>query len=61
MYLRLDLPRDPTLRVSLPEAAADDAEANALTPEQLVAFLEAMRAAYSQHYALAEFASAELD
>jgi integrase len=48
----LDLPRDPTLRVSLPEAAADDAEANALTPEQLVAFLEAMRGAYAQHYAL---------
>jgi integrase len=48
----LDLPRDPTLRVSLPEAAADDAEANALTPEQLVAFLEAMRGAYPQHYAL---------
>jgi integrase len=48
----LDLPRDPTLRVSLPEVSADESESNSLTPEQLVAFLEAMRSHYPQHYAL---------
>jgi len=48
----LDLPRDPTLRVSLPEPPLDDAEPNSLTPEQLAAFLEAMRMHYPQHYAL---------
>ena len=48
----LDLPRDPTLRVSLPEPPVDDSEPNALTPEQLAAFLEAMRTHYPQHYAL---------
>jgi integrase len=48
----LDLPRDPTLRVSLPERPVDDAEPNSLTPEQLAAFLEAMRTHYPQHYAL---------
>jgi integrase len=48
----LDLPRDPTLRVSLPEPPVDDAEPNSLTPEQLAAFLEAMRTHYPQHYAL---------
>src|SRR5262245_51914552 len=42
----LDLPRDPTLRVSLPEARVDDSESNSLTPEQLIAFLEAMRGHY---------------
>jgi hypothetical protein len=36
----LDLQRDPTLRVSLPESALDQSEPNALSPEQLVAFLE---------------------
>ena len=48
----LDLPRDPTLRVSLPEPPVDHSESNSLTPDQLVAFLEAMRASYPQHYAL---------
>jgi integrase len=48
----LDLPRDPTLRVSLPEPPVDHAEPNSLTPEQLAAFLEAMRTSYPQHYAL---------
>jgi integrase len=48
----LDLPRDPTLRVSLPEQPVDDSEPNSLTPEQLAAFLEAMRTNYPQHYAL---------
>ena len=48
----LDLPRDPTLRVSLPEPPVDHAEPNSLTPEQLAAFLEAMRTHYPQHYAL---------
>jgi len=48
----LDLPRDPTLRVSLPEPPVDLAEPNSLTPEQLVTFLEAMRSHYPQHYAL---------
>ncbi|HEX7841485.1 MAG TPA: site-specific integrase [Kofleriaceae bacterium] len=48
----LDLPRDPTLRVSLPESPVDYSEPNSLTPEQLVAFLEAMRTHYPQHYAL---------
>jgi integrase len=48
----LDLPRDPTLRVSLPEPPVDYSEPNSLTPEQLAAFLQAMRIHYSQHYAL---------
>jgi integrase len=48
----LDLPRDPTLRVSLPEPPVDHAEPNSLTPDQLAAFLEAMRTSYPQHYAL---------
>jgi len=48
----LDLPRDPTLRVSLPELPLDCGEPNSLTPEQLVTFLEAMRNHYPQHYAL---------
>jgi integrase len=48
----LDLPRDPTLRVSLPEPPVDQSEPNSLSPEQLAAFLEAMRTHYPQHYAL---------
>jgi integrase len=48
----LDLPRDPTLRVSLPEPPVDDSEPNSLTPDQLAAFLQAMRTHYPQHYAL---------
>jgi integrase len=46
----LDLQRDPTLRVSLPEASFGDAEPNALTPDQLSAFLEAMRKDHPQHF-----------
>lgn len=48
----LDLQRDPTLRVSLPEPPVNYSEPNSLTPEQLIAFLEAMRTNYPQHYAL---------
>lgn len=48
----LDLPRDPTLRVSLPEPPVKFSEPNSLTPEQLAAFLEAMRTKYPQHFAL---------
>jgi hypothetical protein len=48
----LDLPRDPTLRVSLPEPPVDYSEPNSLTPEQLVAFLDAMRTKFPQHFAL---------
>ena len=32
--------RDPTLRIVLPEASADDEESNALTPAELAAFLQ---------------------
>lgn len=49
----LNLQRDPTLRVALPEAPLDDGrEPNALSPEQLAEFLTAMRTHYPQHYAL---------
>lgn len=48
----LDLQRDPTLRVALPEEAMGSDEGNALTPDQLTAFLEAMRADYPQHFGL---------
>lgn len=48
----LDLPRDPTLRVSLPEAAVEPDEGNALAPEQLTKFLDAMRADFPQHHGL---------
>ena len=48
----LDLPRDPTLRVSLPEGELDRSEPNALSPEELVAFLGAMKVECPQHYAL---------
>jgi hypothetical protein len=34
----LDLPRDPTLRVSLPEGALNHSEPNALSPDELQAF-----------------------
>jgi integrase len=50
--LALSLTRDPTLRIVLPEASADDEEANALTPPELAAFLEAMKHDYPQHYAM---------
>jgi integrase len=48
----LSLTRDPTLRIVLPEADADDEESNALAPVQLTAFLEAMKQDHPQHYAL---------
>jgi len=48
----LDLPRDPTLRVSFPEYTLDRREPNALSPEQLVAFLAAMKRDFPQHYGL---------
>ncbi len=48
----LDLPRDPTLRVSLPEGELDRSEPNALSPDELMAFLAAMKAKCPQHYAL---------
>jgi integrase len=48
----LSLQRDPTLRVSLPEAPLESEESNSLTPEQLAAFLDAMREHYPQHHAL---------
>jgi len=49
----LNLQRDPTLRVALPEDPLDDGRApNALSAEQLVAFLTAMRTHYPQHHAM---------
>ncbi len=48
----LELQRDPTLRVKLPEAGLGHDDTNALTPEQLSAFLDAMRTHYPQHHAL---------
>jgi integrase len=48
----LELPRDPTLRITMPEDTGDVGEANALSPAQLAAFLTAMRTHYPQHYAL---------
>jgi integrase len=47
----LELPRDPTLRITMPEETGDVDEANSLNPEQLAAFLTAMRTRYPQHYA----------
>jgi len=47
----LDLPRDPTLRISFPEPNEAD-ERNALAPEELNKFLVAMRDKYPQHYPL---------
>ncbi len=49
----LNLQRDPTLRVELPEAPLDDdRESNSLSPEQLASFLDAMRTNYPQHFAV---------
>ena len=48
----LDLPRDPTLRVSLPEPPFDTSEPNALSAKQLAAFLAAMKRDHAQHYGL---------
>jgi integrase len=54
---QLDLPRDPTARVTFPDAASaitpEAEDANALSPEELAVFLAAMRSKYPQHYALA--------
>lgn len=47
----LGLPRDPTLRVSFPDAPERD-ESNSLSPVQLAAFLTAMQDDHPQHYAL---------
>jgi integrase len=47
----LDLPRDPTMRISFPDPDDND-ERNALGPEELNKFLEAMREKYPQHYPL---------
>jgi hypothetical protein len=48
----LQLPRDPTLRIVLPEESVDDEESNALTPAELAAFLDAMKTDCKQHYPL---------
>ncbi|MCE9578960.1 MAG: site-specific integrase [Deltaproteobacteria bacterium] len=48
----LGLQRDPTLRVTLPEAPMESEESNALSPDQLALFLDAMRTHYPQHHAL---------
>jgi len=50
--VQLDLPRDPTMRISLPERSRESDEGNALSPEQLQKFMAAMRTAYPQHYPL---------
>ena len=47
----LGLKRDPTLRVSFPEAE-EKLEGNCLEPEELVAFLAAMKAEAPQHWGL---------
>jgi integrase len=49
---QLDLPRDPTARVTFPVADERD-EANALLPEELSRFLAEMGARYPNNYALA--------
>ena len=49
----LELQRDPTLRITMPEESCEKDEANSLSPTQLAAFLTAMRTHYPQHYALA--------
>jgi integrase len=48
----LGLPRDPTLRVSLPEAVIEDEEANSLTPDELTRFLDAFRDDHPTHFPL---------
>jgi integrase len=48
----LNLQRDPTLRVTLPDAPPESEETNALSPDQLAAFLDAMRTHYPQHHGL---------
>lgn len=46
-----DLPRDPTNRISFPEPEHQEG-CNALTPDELGAFLEAMRKKFPRNYAL---------
>jgi integrase len=46
----LDLPRDPTLRITFPEDG--ERENNALTPEMLAPFLSIMKRDSPQHFAL---------
>lgn len=48
----LNLQRDPTLRVTIPDHAEAPAAPNSLSPVQLAAFLTAMREDHPQHYAL---------
>lgn len=48
---QLDLPRDPTGRISFPDPKERD-EANALTPGELSQFLDVMRREYPRNYAL---------
>jgi integrase len=50
--VQLDLPRDPTTRITFPDGQQRDGN-NALSPEQLSKFLGAMRADYPGNYALA--------
>lgn len=47
----LDIPRDPCVRIRFPQEELRDGS-NALTPEELTAFLAAMRDMYPRHYAL---------
>ncbi|WP_045119632.1 tyrosine-type recombinase/integrase [Haliangium ochraceum] len=47
----LGLRRDPTLRISFPDAT-EPKEANTLTPDELARFLGKMRERFPQHYAL---------
>lgn len=47
----LDLPRDPCARIRFPQEELREGS-NALTPVELVAFLDEMRASYPQHFAL---------
>jgi integrase len=47
----LGLERDPTLRVSFP-AAEEKIDANCLEPDELAAFLSAMRAEFPHHWGL---------
>jgi integrase len=49
--VQLDLTRDCTSRINFPDAQERE-EANALTPEELSKFLEAMRTQYPRNYAL---------
>ncbi len=50
--VQLDLPRDPTMRISLPERSREPDEGNALSPEELQKFMAAMRTKYPAHYPL---------